>query len=101
MHLLVLLGFLVLLAPKELLHDCELHPVRKEIGEKNTTNLKQGVEKCAICDWHLPVLFPSKSQVKIVSFEEQDIPYRFYFSASLLKASSNHQSRGPPRRCFN
>lgn len=54
----ILVSFILLLLPKSLVHDCNHgnHTQSKEHPVGSKTTIQQDVEKCAICDLHIPLL---------------------------------------------
>lgn len=94
----VLVSFIALLIPKALWHDCnhQDHQLTKKEHLPGKASVDQGIEKCAVCDLHVPLLSNPIQQTSatgsaIASAElsaiSKDVTHAFPFTESL---------RGPP-----
>ena len=94
---LVLAAFLVMLTPKNWLHDCQSeHSISKITNHTNGKTIHQSTDHCAFCDLHIPVLGISvlKIDFEFSSFEELKPLFEKDYCTFQYKIES--QGRGPP-----
>lgn len=93
----MLLSFTALLVPKTWWHDCDhsiQHAREKSSGPEKQIN--QGVEKCAACDLHLPLLSEPEQALTLTFVAVDFQPLVATFKGSLHAFQLTDHSRGPP-----
>lgn len=96
--ILVLISFLALLLPKSLWHDCSHsdHLKTEQKGTKSGLSFSQGVEKCAVCDLHVPLLSNPLERMELaqnhISLKEK-VCFR---GSAVFGACYAEPLRGPP-----
>lgn len=94
----LVVSFLMLLVPKSFWHDCSHQNHFKT--EKNTHHSKQafeqGVEKCYVCDLHIPLLFnPENGRVNNSNLFDDHLT-NLLPESPLVNVSLSLSLRGPP-----
>lgn len=98
----LLVGFLGFLVPINSWHDyAHQHTTKHFNDHTDGLTFKQGIEKCAFCDLHLPLLFHESPAV--ISFLENSFDFLFLdFSCVELPVKTIQlQLRGPPMNVFS
>lgn len=94
---LVLAAFLVMLTPKNWLHDCQSEHSKSKIAHQtNGKSIHQSTEHCAFCDLQIPVLGISvlKIDFEFLSLNELKPLVEKDYCTFHYKVES--QGRGPP-----
>lgn len=94
---LVLASFMVMLTPKNWLHDCQSkHFDSEKTSEHKGLNIHQSTDDCAFCDLQIPVLGISVLQI-VFEFQEKNENKPFIEKDYCISQESLASSgRGPP-----
>jgi|GEM_PF-2770763 len=97
----VLVSFLALLTPKSLWHDhshgAHFSTVsKKDPASHSKHSFDQGIEKCSICDLHIPLLSTPLSEVRIAFYQLFETEFALISATPELTATHSHFLRGPP-----
>lgn len=94
---LLLVGFLGFLVPINNWHALAHNHTSKHVNDhSDDLTFKQGVEKCALCDLQLPLLFHEEINVEIPFETLFDFLFVDYISCQLPVKDSPLSLRGPP-----
>lgn len=98
---LLLVGFLVFLVPINNWHAAAHHHASGKVSDHpGTLVFKNGVEKCAFCDLHLPLLY-HESPVEITYLKEfTDFLFLDFACVELPVKTIHLKLRGPPANLF-
>jgi hypothetical protein len=94
----VLVSFIALLMPKALWHDCnhQDHQLSKKEHLPGKASVEQGVEKCAACDLHIPLLSNPIQQTSAANYAISSVELFPVFLAVTHAFPLTESLRGPP-----